>query len=37
MEHKGPLRVDLEDPYITEEEYTLVKKLGLCSWYYIPM
>jgi len=36
MKNKGPLRVDLEDPYITEEEYALVKKLGPCSWYYIP-
>lgn len=35
MEHEGPLRVDLEDPYITEEEYALVKKLGPCSWYYV--
>ena len=29
------LRVDLEDPYISEEEYALVKKIGICSWYYV--
>jgi hypothetical protein len=37
VDHKGPLRVDLEDPYITEEEYALVKKLGACSWYYVTL
>lgn len=29
------IRVGLEDPYITEEEYALVKKIGPCSWYYV--